>query len=86
LPNPPLGENASAVDYLRAAHRALAAHHTRQAQQAVDMAQTGLLDPSVPLFQTNAPSTDPVVWRISEALQALAACDRGQCMQSIEAA
>ena len=86
LPSPAIGDNASAPDYLAAAQNALAAGRTGEAQQALEMAQTRLLDRSVPLFQTNAPSGNPAVGQISQALQALAAGDRQNCMQLIQAA
>jgi hypothetical protein len=86
LPSPNVGDNASAPDYLTAARNALAAGRTGEAQQSLEMAQTRLLDRSVPLFQTNTPSSNPVVGQISQALQALAAGDRSQCMRLIEAA
>ena len=86
LPSPPLGENAGPADYLRAAQASLAAGRTGEAQQSLEMAQTRLLDRSVPYGQTNAPSRNPAVDRISQALQALAAGDRDRCMQLIQAA
>jgi hypothetical protein len=86
LPSPAVGDNASAPDYLVAARSALAAGKTGEAQQSLEMAQTRLLDRSVPLFQTNTPSANPVVAQISQALQALAAGDRSSCMQMIDAA
>jgi hypothetical protein len=86
LPSPAVGDNASAPDYLAAARSALVAGRTGEAQQSLEMAQTRLLDRSVPLFQTNTPSANPVVAQISQALQALAAGDRSRCMQLIDAA
>jgi len=86
LPSPELGPNASARDYLVAARNALAGGRTGEAQQAMEMAQTRLLDRSVPVFQTNTPSANPVVSQISQALQALAAGNRAQCMQILGAA
>jgi hypothetical protein len=86
LPSPMVGDNASAPDYLVAARNALAAGRTGEAQQSLEMAQTRMLDRSVPLFQTNTPSANPVVSQISQALQALAAGDRSRSMQLIEAA
>lgn len=86
LPSPDLGDGASARDYLVAARNALAGGRTGEAQQAMEMAQTRLLDRSVPLFQTNSPSANPVVGQISQALQALAVGDRPRCMSLIEAA
>jgi len=78
------GEQAS--DYLRVAQGALAAGRTRETQQALEMAQTRMLDRSVPIGQTNNPSDNPTVKQISQALQALAGRDRATCMQLIQAA
>ena len=86
LPTPAVGENASVADLLRAARGALAAGRTGEAQQALEMAQTRLLDRSVPLGQTNSLSDNPVVQQIAQARQALLADDRPTCMRLIEAA
>jgi hypothetical protein len=86
LPSPELGPNASPVDYLRAAQGALLAGRTGEAQQALEQAQTRLLDRSVSYGQTSTPSDNPAVSQISQALRALAAGDRAQCMQLIQAA
>jgi hypothetical protein len=86
LPSPPLGANASPADYLRAAQSALQAGRTGEAQQSLEMAQTRLLDRSVPQGQTNTPDQNPAVTQISQALQALASGDRAQTMQLIESA
>lgn len=85
LPSPPIGENASPRAYLIAARGALAAGRTGEAQQSLEMAQTRLLDRSVPLFQTNTPARDPAVDQISAALQALGSGDRARAMQIIDA-
>jgi hypothetical protein len=86
LPSPSLGPDSSPVDYLHAAQASLQAGRTGEAQQSLEMAQTRLLDRSVPLGQTNNPSDNPAVAQISQALRALAARDRAQAMQLIEAA
>jgi len=86
LPSPVMSPNASPVDYLRAAQSALAAGQTGEAQQALEQAQTRLLDRSVAYGQTNNPSDNPAVAQISQALQALAAGDSGRCMQMIQSA
>jgi len=86
LPTPAVGENASTADLLRAARGALAAGRTGEAQQALEMAQTRLLDRSVPLGQTDRPSDNPMVQQIAQARQALLADDRPACMRLIEAA
>ena len=86
LPSPGLSENAAAVDFLRVAENALAGGRTGQAQEAMEMAQTRLLDRSVPLGQTDRPSDHPAVKLISQGLQALAAGDRATCLRMIQAA
>ena len=86
LPSPAVGGNASAADYLRAAQSALQSGRTGEAQQAMEMAQTRLLDRSVPQQQTNNPSDNPAISQISQALKALAAGDRAQSMQLIRSA
>jgi hypothetical protein len=50
------------------------------------MAQTRLLDRSVPMGQTNNPSDNPAVTQVSQALRALAVGDRAQAMQMIQSA
>jgi hypothetical protein len=86
LPSPDLGPSATPVDYLRAAQSALAAGRTGEAQQALEEAQTRLLDRSVPYGETNNPSDNPAVAQITQALHALAAGDNAQCMQLVQAA
>jgi hypothetical protein len=61
LRSPPIGENASVRDYLVAARTALLQGRTGEAQQSLEMAETRALDRSVPLFQTDAPSKNPLV-------------------------
>jgi hypothetical protein len=85
LPSPQLGPDAGAADYLRAAQASLRAGRTGEAQQSMEMAQTRLLDRSVPQSQTNNPSDNPAVAQISQALKALSAGDRAQAMQLIQA-
>ena len=86
LPSPPGGDEQRASDYLKAAQGALAAGRSGEAQQALEMAQTRMLDRSVPMGQTNNPNDNPTVQQISRALQALAVRDRATSMQFIEAA
>jgi hypothetical protein len=86
LPVPSLPENSPPSAYLRAAQGALATGHTGEAQEALEQAQTRLLDRSVPLGQTNTPSGNPAVSQIDQALQALRAHDRATCMHWIETA
>ena len=86
LPSPTLGPDPSPADLLRSAQASLQAGRTGEAQQSLEMAQTRLLDRSVPLGQTNNPSDNPAVTQITLALRALASHDRVQAMQLIEAA
>jgi hypothetical protein len=86
LPSPNLSEGAKPSDVLRAAQGALAAGRIGEAQEALEMAQTRMLDRSVTLGQTNNPSDNPTVGQISQALRALAAHDRAGCMQATQEA
>lgn len=86
LPEPSVGENATPQQLLLAARAALAAGRTGEAQEAMERAQTRLLDRVTPLFQTDRPSTNPAVTQISVALRALGARDRAGAMRGIDAA
>jgi hypothetical protein len=86
LPDPGLDDNAPPSAYLRAAQGAIAAGRLAEARQALEMAQTRMLDRSVPLFQTRNPSDNPAVGLVSSALRALEAGDRAQALESIRAA
>lgn len=86
LPVPDVGPNASAQDWLNAARAALALGHTGAAQEAMERAQTRLLDRSVPLFQTRQLSTHPAIPLISDALRALGAGDRETAMRDLDKA
>ena len=86
LPSPNLPDGAKPSDALRAAQGALAAGRSGEAQDALEMAETRMLDRSVALGTTGNPSDNPTVGQISAALQALAANDRTACMQSIQTA
>lgn len=86
LPSPPIGENATPHQYLVAARSALVTGRTGEAQQALEMATTRALDRSVPLFQTNTASGDPLVKEIADARRALGEGDRMRALSVIEAA
>jgi len=85
LPTPTVTNNQPS-DFLRAAQGALAAGRTGEAQQAMEMAQTRMLDRSVPLGQTNVPTSNPIVGQISQALRELGAGDREASMRTLQAA
>ena len=86
LPVPAIDEDAPPETFLRAAERALAAGRTEEARSGMEMAQTRLLDRSVPLGQTHIPSDQTPVKLISQALQALDDGDRLTCLRMIQAA
>jgi hypothetical protein len=86
LPDPAVGEDASVPQFLLAARGALAAGRTGEAQEALERAQTRVLDRSVPLFRTGEPIRDPLVERIHAVLMALGGGDRMQAMQLLEQA
>ena len=78
--------NAGWRNYLRDADRALASHQTGQAQQALEMAETRLLDRSTPVDAAGRPSESPVVQQVSHARQALGAGDIGTARAAIQTA
>jgi hypothetical protein len=84
LPSPKLGPDAGPRDYLQAAHELLAAGRTGEAQQALEMAETRLLDRSVVQGQGGTPSDSPKVAEIREALKALGNGDRHHAMDLID--
>jgi hypothetical protein len=86
LPEPDVGPNAGPFAYLRAARVALATGKTGEAQQALEMAETRILDRSTKLFQTNNPSRNPLVAHIAAARQALGAGNASAAMAEIDQA
>lgn len=86
LPSPSVGNVGDPVAYLRAAQSALQSGKTGEAQQSLEMAETRLLDRSVPQGQTNDPSNNPAVGQIHQALSALASGDRSGAMAAIQQA
>ena len=86
LPVPALDENASAEQLLRAARTAIVRGQTGEAQEAMERAQTRLLDRSVPLFKTDQPSRHPAIPLIQQALKALGEGDRTEAVKYVEQA
>jgi hypothetical protein len=86
LPNPPVEDDAAVSAFLLAARNALAAGRSGEAQEALERAETRLLDRSVPLFQTNTPSEDPLVADVQQALRLLGTGDRLGAMGAIQQA
>ena len=86
LPQPMGGEGAGPWHYLHAADRALALKHTGEAQQALEMAETRLLDRSTPVDQAGTPDQGPVVQLVSQARQALGHNDLAGARQAVQSA
>jgi len=86
LPSPGVGENASPDQYLKVAERALRAHKSGEAQQALEMAETRLLDRSTSPAAANSPDQGPRVQAVSTALRDLAAKDWKGAHRAIVAA
>jgi hypothetical protein len=74
------------VAFLHAARTALATGRTGEAQQAMEMAETRLLDRSTPLFQTDNPSRNPLIKEIGDARRALGSGDRAASMKLLDRA
>ena len=86
LPNPPVGPDAEPQIYLHTAARDLSARRTGAAQQALEMAETRLLDRGVPADSVGTPDRDPAVAHVSTALHELANNNIIAAQQEIDAA
>ncbi len=84
LPQPQSGLNEGPRGYLRAADRALAMHRTGEAQQALEMAETRLLDRSTPANAAGQPSQNQMVARVADARRALGAGDLAAARAAIK--
>lgn len=85
LPMPPVHGNSPEA-YLAAADRALSRHQGGEAQEALERAETRLLDRSVPAGQGNMPERDPRLTQIHDARMALANHDWNAARQNIQQA
>lgn len=85
LPTPHVGEDASPRDYLTDAQRALSRHRSGEAQEALERAETRILD-RASATDTGNPGQDPMVQQIAQARQALANHDMAAARQAIDAA
>ena len=83
LPSPPVPAGSPPRAYLEAAQRALTLGRTGEAQQALEEAETRMLDRSVPPSRADVPDQRPGVRDVTAALQALAAGDRARTQQLI---
>lgn len=84
LPRSGLGENAEAMEYLKVARTALVAGRTGQAQQSLEMAETRMLDRSVPEGQTDVPIENATVASVRDARLALGKGNRTQAIVLID--
>jgi hypothetical protein len=84
LATPDLPADATPADFLRAARGAVAAGRIGAARQALEMAETRLLDREMDAGQERYPSRDLAVKQISEARNALTSNDRISCLRYIE--
>lgn len=75
LPAPAAGASATPVRYLRDAEHALQSHRTGEAQQALEMAETRLLDRSTPASDANRTDQRPAIQQVTNARKALASGD-----------
>ncbi|MEJ0047303.1 MAG: hypothetical protein WDN04_15205 [Rhodospirillales bacterium] len=86
LPQPAVGEGANADSYLQAAQAALQSHRTGAAQQALEMAETRLLDRSTPVNAAGQPDQDAAVQQVANARTALAKGDTQGANSAIQMA
>jgi len=85
LPVPPVGDNAAPRTYLKAAHDALVAGRTGEAQQSLEMAETRELSRAVDPGAAAMPDANPSVTRIRDALQMLGEGNRQRALEIIDA-
>jgi hypothetical protein len=83
FPSPKVGENAGPAAYLKAAEAALKQHRSGEADQALEMAETRLLDRSTPATDANQPDQSGMVQQVSQARQALAKKDYAGARRAI---
>ena len=86
LPSPNLGGDASPDQYLMKAKSDTQAGRTGAAQEALERAETRLLDRSTAQDAAMTPDPSPRVEKIRGALHALASRDRNGAIQMIDAA
>jgi hypothetical protein len=83
LPVPALGPNATAEQYLQAAQSALQARRDGEAQEALERAETRLLDRSITPSTANQPDQNATVRQIGQARDALRRGDRAAATQIV---
>jgi len=71
LPTPPVGENAPPRQFLMIARQALQRGRTGEAQEAMERAESRLLDRVVDPARADQPATGPLITQIRNAREAL---------------
>lgn len=85
LPTPEVGEDATTRAFLVDARRALANGRTGQAQEAMERAETRLLDRSVAPSSIGVPTENRLAAMIEQARHAVGDGDRARAMQILDA-
>jgi hypothetical protein len=83
LPVPPVGPNATPQQYLQAAQSALQARRDREAEEALERAETRLLDRSTTPSSADQPDQSATVRQIGQARDALRRGDRAAATQIV---
>ena len=86
LPAPAVGPNATPAQLLHAARDALARHATGEAQEALERAETRLLDRSTAPSNAGTPDSADAVKLIGDARMALGHHDMATATQDIDQA
>ncbi len=86
LPEPAGGDAGSPEQYLHAADRALEMHKTGLAQQALEMAETRMLDRSTLASEVSMPDANPEVRALRQAREALGRHELREAHQAIREA
>lgn len=82
-PEPSVGPDASVTALLNSANQSIASGQTGTANEALEQAETQILQRSVPQTQTDYASNDSVVNQIEQARQALGNGDKTGASQQI---
>ncbi len=83
LPTPNAGDDASPRSFLESAQRAITLGRTGEAQEALERAESRLLDRSVPPSRAGQPSPQPLVATVGDARRALVSGDRAGAQRLI---
>lgn len=83
-PAPSVPPGASVAVLLRSADESLSAHQTGTADEALERAETNILQRGVVASQANTPSADPVVAQIEQARQQIGAHDNQGASATIQ--